>query len=300
MDLDPVDRDVLVSLVRHHLLLPSIATSRDLDDPATIAMVAGAVETTEVLHLLAALTKADSLATGPSAWSAWKEELVVSLVQRVEEHLAGRESVRPARPLSAEEEALVQRAGERFVVEHDGDHVIIAGPDRPGLLSATVGLITVLGGNVRSAYVRSTEAGIAVDRLSVVPALPNATIDWEAFARDLNGTLESLDDAIEARTRLYPRRSAAARDPEPIVIAHPPGASSTSLVLEVRAKDTVGLLYRITRAITACGLDIRRAMVSTLGPEVVDTFYVQTLDGGRPDEAKRHELVHSVWDAVSA
>jgi [protein-PII] uridylyltransferase len=263
-------------------------------------MVAHEVETTEVLHLLAALTEADSLATGPSAWSPWKEELVAGLVHRVEDHLAGRESARPPGSLSPDEDALVQRAGDQFVVEHDGDHVMIAGPDRPGLLSALVGLITVHGGDVRSAYVRSTEGGIAVDRLSVVPSLLNATIDWEAFSRDLNGTLESLDDAIETRTRLYPRRTAAARDRKPIVIAHPPDASSTSLVLEVRAKDTVGLLYRITRAITDSGLDIRRAMVSTLGPEVVDTFYVQTLDGRRPEEAKSKVLVHAVWEAISA
>src|SRR6202040_1858365 len=97
-----------------------------------------------------------------------------------------------------------------------------------------------------------------------------------------------------------PRRVVAAREPEPIVVAHPPEASSSSLVLEVRAKDTVGLLYRITRAITACGLDIRRGMVSTLGHEVVDTFYVETLAGGRPDATKGRDLVRSVRDAVGA
>jgi [protein-PII] uridylyltransferase len=68
----------------------------------------------------------------------------------------------------------------------------------------------------------------------------------------------------------------------------------------VRAKDTVGLLYRITRAIAARELDIRRAMVSTLGHEVVDTFYVQMVGGGRPDETTSRELVRSLRDAVGA
>jgi [protein-PII] uridylyltransferase len=136
--------------------------------------------------------------------------------------------------------------------------------------------------------------------LSVVPSLPNAVVDWEAFARELNIPTTSLDERIEARTRVYRRRALAAREPDSVVVAHPPEASSESLVLEVRAKDTVGLLYRITRAIAARELDIRRAMVSTLGHEVVDTFYVQMVGGGRPDETTSRELVRSLRDAVGA
>ena len=42
-----------------------------------------------MLDLLAALTEADSLATGPSAWGAWKAELVDELVDRVGHVLGG-------------------------------------------------------------------------------------------------------------------------------------------------------------------------------------------------------------------
>ena len=54
---EPADVAVLETLVREHLLLPSIATSRDLTDPATIELVAAAVGDRETLHLLAALTQ---------------------------------------------------------------------------------------------------------------------------------------------------------------------------------------------------------------------------------------------------
>src|SRR5439155_12370820 len=66
------DVTVLVELVRHHLLLPSFATGRDLGDPATAGAVADALTTEDTLDLLAILTVADSIATGPTAWSAWK------------------------------------------------------------------------------------------------------------------------------------------------------------------------------------------------------------------------------------
>ena len=56
---------VLTSMVRHHLLLPDVATRRDLDDEGTIRSVAVQVGNVETLELLAALTEADSIATGP-------------------------------------------------------------------------------------------------------------------------------------------------------------------------------------------------------------------------------------------
>ena len=53
----PDDVATLALLVRHHLLLVESATRRDLDDPATVAAVADVLGTTEVLELMAALTR---------------------------------------------------------------------------------------------------------------------------------------------------------------------------------------------------------------------------------------------------
>ena len=55
-------------------------------------------------------------------------------------------------------------------------------------------------------------------------------------------------------------------------------ASSNATVVEVRAPDVMGVLYRITNAIAEMGLDIRHAKVQTLGHEVVDAFYVRDGD----------------------
>ena len=52
MGFDESDVDILVDLCEHHLLLPDVATRRDLTDPATAAMVAAAVDNVEFLHLL--------------------------------------------------------------------------------------------------------------------------------------------------------------------------------------------------------------------------------------------------------
>src|ERR1700744_2171176 len=83
------DVEILVDLVRHHLLLPDTATRRDLDDPTTVANVARAAGNRVTLHLLGALTEADSRATGPSAWGSWKAGLVADLVERTDRMLQG-------------------------------------------------------------------------------------------------------------------------------------------------------------------------------------------------------------------
>jgi [protein-PII] uridylyltransferase len=55
-------------------------------------------------------------------------------------------------------------------------------------------------------------------------------------------------------------------------------ASSSATVMEVRAPDGRGVLYRIARAIATAGHDVVSAKVLTLGDEVVDTFYLRAAD----------------------
>jgi [protein-PII] uridylyltransferase len=58
--------------------------------------------------------------------------------------------------------------------------------------------------------------------------------------------------------------------------------SPDAVIVEVRASDGVGVLYRIAGALRDAGLDIRLAKIATLGHEVVDTFYVVDARTGRP------------------
>lgn len=102
--------EVLGTLVRHHLLLVETATRRDLDDPATVHAVAEAVAAPGTLELLHALTEADALATGPAAWSAWRDSLVTDLVGRVAAVLAGNtpEDPEDAAPTAEQERLAVE------------------------------------------------------------------------------------------------------------------------------------------------------------------------------------------------
>ena len=70
-------------------------------------------------------------------------------------------------------------------------------------------------------------------------------------------------------------------------------------MVEVRAPDEVGVLYRITRAIADLDLDIRSAKVQTFDLDVLDSFYVQDRDGHKVTDADYlHELERSILAAL--
>jgi [protein-PII] uridylyltransferase len=279
MGFTPADVDALVAMVRHHLLLPDVASRRDLADPATVEAVATAVGDRSILELLHALAEADGMATGPSAWGAWKAGLVRELVTRTAARLSGgRHEEAPSMP-TAEHLALMER--RELVVRIEGDTLTVIAPDRPGLFYRVAGAVALNGLDVRSAAAASSDDGMAVEVLDVEPAFGRAP-DWERVRADIERALAgrlALDARLSERARTYaPRRPVAARPAEARVLFDN-DASAVATVVEVRAPDAVGVLYRITRALAEADLDVRRAKVSTLGHEVVDAFYVVDAGG---------------------
>jgi [protein-PII] uridylyltransferase len=84
MDVEGSTGDLARFMVAEHLLLPDTATRRDLGDDDLILDVAARAETPERLAALYLLAKADALATGPSAWTPWRQALIRELVAKVQ------------------------------------------------------------------------------------------------------------------------------------------------------------------------------------------------------------------------
>ncbi|MEV5618010.1 [protein-PII] uridylyltransferase [Streptomyces bacillaris] len=321
---DQHDVGVIATLVRHHLLLVETATRRDLDDPATVRSVAEAVSSASTLELLHALTEADALATGPAAWSAWRASLVTDLVKRVAAVLAGEapEETEEEAPSAEHERLAVEalRTGEPVLTLHTrpeepagegevepvGVELLIALPDRPGVLPAAAGVLALHRLTVRAADLRAVElpneVGESADLLLLswrvaaeYGSLPQAARLRADLVRALDGSLD-IRARLAEREAAYPRRRGVKAPPPRVTVAA--AGSRRATVIEVRAQDAPGLLHRIGNALESSAVRVRSAHVSTLGANAVDAFYVTGTDGEPLPELRAAEVAREVEKAL--
>ncbi|MEY2450601.1 MAG: [protein-PII] uridylyltransferase [Acidimicrobiaceae bacterium] len=283
MGFPAADVDVLTAMVEHHLLLPDVATRRDLDDPGTIEQVAKAVGTVLQLELLAALTEADSIATGSQAWSEWKASLVAELAARVTHVLQGGAvaDVAAEDALTPEQVALLEAGPTR--IEADGHMLTVVVPDEPGIFSRVAGVLTMHGIDVVAATVHSDARGTGLEQFRTERTF-DGEVQWPDVIADIHRVFDgSLDvgSAVERRASRYAHRSPQLAAPVSNEVSFDNEISATATVVDVHAADGVGVLYRITDVLARRGLDIRSARVQTMGARVVDAFYVRHASGAK-------------------
>jgi [protein-PII] uridylyltransferase len=77
--LDEKETDLLVWLVRNHLLMSQTAQRQDIYDPKTVQHFCGLLPHADYLEYLYLLTVADICATNHTLWTAWKDSLLKEL-----------------------------------------------------------------------------------------------------------------------------------------------------------------------------------------------------------------------------
>ncbi len=282
--LPPADVATVEKLVRLHLLLPDVATRRDLSDPVTISTVAGQVGDAATLDLLHALARADSHATGPAAWSDWKGRLIAELVRRVHTALDTGELPEPPAP---DPELL---DGALPAVHLDGDRIAVAAADRRGLLGAVAACLAMHRLDVVGANAGAVD-GRAIVEFFTQPRY-GSPYDPVALAADLR-RVAAGDVSVTQRVRAR-AMSARGGTASPKVVWQRDAATDAA-VLELRAADSAGLLYRVATALDEAGAEVRAARISTLGGDVVDAFY---LVGSWADAGERARVESAVLAAV--
>ncbi len=174
------------------------------------------------------------------------------------------------------------------------DFVVVT-RDTSGLFALIAGTLAAHGVNILSAQIETRADGVAVDTLHVNDPGGDAILDesrWEAVTRDLRRALagECTVEALLAERR--PGRAGLVRPstPGPARVTVDNSLSDTHTVVEVRAPDRLGLLYLVTRALAAEGLDIATAKIATDRDHALDAFYVTGRAGGKvvaPDALAR-------------
>jgi [protein-PII] uridylyltransferase len=87
--MSPAATETVAWLVENHLVMSTIAQSRDLSDRKTIEDFAAVVQSLERLKLLTILTTADIRGVGPGVWNSWKAQLLRTLYYETEPVLTG-------------------------------------------------------------------------------------------------------------------------------------------------------------------------------------------------------------------
>jgi [protein-PII] uridylyltransferase len=89
LGLSAADSELVAWLVEVHLVMSTVAQSRDLSDRKTIENFAAVAQSLERLKLLTILTTADIRAVGPGVWNGWKAQLIRTLYYETEPVLTG-------------------------------------------------------------------------------------------------------------------------------------------------------------------------------------------------------------------
>ena len=85
----PAETETVAWLIENHLVMSTVAQSRDLSDRKTIENFSSIVQSLERMKLLTILTTADIRAVGPGVWNGWKAQLLRALYYETEPALTG-------------------------------------------------------------------------------------------------------------------------------------------------------------------------------------------------------------------
>lgn len=149
--------------------------------------------------------------------------------------------------------------------------------DAYGMFYRTAGTIASKNLSILRAQVYTTKSGVMIDTFQVTdPDGSICTYDdaWESVCRTLRAAL--LNESRPPEPGISPPVIAAPAMVTPLV-EFDNDSSDAFTIIDITARDRVGLLFRVTRALYELNLDLASAKIVTEGVRVMDSFYVTDL-----------------------
>ena len=176
----------------------------------------------------------------------------------------------------------------------DSTEIVIYAADHPGLFASIAGALALAGASVVDAKVMTLTNGMAFDMFRIQDADGSAFASKERLIRvneriekALSGRLHSTRELAAAQNSSLQRRTDAFSVPPRVLIDNK--ASNRRTVIEINGRDRLRLLHDVTAFLTASGLQISSAHISTYGVRVVDVFYVRDVFGMKVDQEEKLE-----------
>jgi [protein-PII] uridylyltransferase len=175
----------------------------------------------------------------------------------------------------------------------------------PGVFHKLTGGLSSQGLQILSADINTLSGGLVLDRFVV--------LDPDFAAEPPPGRIEEIktrlaaalkSDAPPAFRRVWQRTPKPATDALPAPPTQVKIDNSTSeryTIIDVFARDRMGLLYTIARTLFELGLSVSLAKIGTYLDQVVDVFYVTDQQGRKiHDENWLHHIRQTLLSAIDA
>ena len=176
-----------------------------------------------------------------------------------------------------------------FVECVDFTEIMVCTRDRPQILAKICGALVVNDLNILRADVSTRDDRVALDIFQVQDVDGTSIIaDWKK-----ERVIERLGDVLKRGQKareLIQQHSAHWSQRKRVHYVQQPQVefenrvSGQYTVIDVRAQDDVGLLYRITYALGEANLDIHMALVDTVASRAADAFYVLSAEGAKIED----------------
>jgi [protein-PII] uridylyltransferase len=364
----PESRDLVLFVIKNHLVMARFWQKRDVDDPNTAAAFAEIVGDPEKLRNLYVHTFCDARGTAASLWNGYKDTLHTSLFRATLQQLnlgdAVQVSYETKKQMTQQEliarkipgistDEIVAHFGllpERYFIQTDADeislHITMVNRlfksianadsvgslkpiiewqddlnrsltvvnvvtwDRAGLFYKLAGAFSVAGLSILGAKIISRSDHIAIDTFYVVEpgrGVVQSTAAQEAFARTIESALMSNDDMypdIVAQAKKYAAGRLFSPAGEALHTSFPPTVevyhelAMQRTIIEIQARDQIGLLYRLAKIISDQGFDITFARIGTERGVAIDTFYIESSDPGLAIEPSRLQALRDTLTDV--
>ncbi|MCF6247534.1 MAG: [protein-PII] uridylyltransferase [Desulfobacula sp.] len=168
--------------------------------------------------------------------------------------------------------------------------VSVCGKNMPGLYSKIAGVFFLNGLDIVASQAYSMGDGHILDIFNVQP--PRDRIfeaqKWEKAENDLICAISDdrfLDTALDKIPKTI--RVLSGKQPEPNIVRIDNETSSFFTIVEVFTYDFPGLLFSITNALYRSNINVDVAMVATKVDQVIDIFYVRSLENDAKIETEQ-------------
>ena len=303
------DADLLVWLVKYHLILAVVAQKQDISDPKVIAQFAHLVRRQNYLDHLYILTIADISGTDPKLWNSYKDSLLQELYMRTSQYLSAEESdvvqttkaeamVLMDKKLHQEVVDLWQYFPDRFFdysspeqiakisqaiaeanneatvcvtdLHKDGFEIMLYGKDQTGLFHHLVEVFADFQINLANARIYSGNNGFVLDYFHCLGGYDEDVLS--ELKSHLMRVLVLKDYQTISRELTVSRREKLFL--EPPELAFSAGRTEDETRVEVKCTDYSGLLVNITQIFFDCKIEIHAAKIATFGHRAEDVFWL--------------------------